>query len=65
MKKIIPAAFLIAATIFSSVAMLKIDGLEVEAKEDNNIFLEEVNKPEGSGYIYDGEDKINIPVQNR
>lgn len=62
MLKKIPTILLIVATIVSASVMMKIDSLQVYAKEEGNVFLQEVRKPDGSGYIFDCEDGINISV---
>ena len=64
MVKKLPTTLLLIATITSAFLMFKIDGLSAYAKEDKNVFLQEVRKPDGSGYIFDGEESINISVEN-
>lgn len=63
MVKKIPTVLLLVATIISASLMVKVDSLQVYAKEDKNVFLQEVRKPDGSGYIFEGEDGINISVE--
>lgn len=60
MKKNIPSIFLIVITIIFSATIMNIDKVPVNASTDNNIFLKEVRKPDGSGYIFDSGEEVNI-----
>lgn len=64
MIKKIPTILLIVATVVSASTMVKVNSLTAEAKQGTNIFLKEVRKPDGSGYIFDGEEGINISVDD-
>ncbi|MEG0371902.1 MAG: hypothetical protein RR645_06375, partial [Clostridium sp.] len=65
MKKL-STIFLLAVTIISGGLMVKINSLQAttQAISDKNVFLEEVRKPDGSGYIFGEEDGISISVDN-
>ena len=64
MIKKIPTILLLVATVVSASTMVKVNSLTAEAKQGTttNVFLKEVRKPDGSGYIFEGEESINISV---
>lgn len=64
MKKNIPSIFLIVVTIIFSATIMNIDKLPVKLSADNDIFLKEVRKPDGSGYIFDSEEEVNINISD-
>lgn len=65
-KKKIPALCLVIATMISIFTIVNIESVSVitnVARNSDDVFLKEVRKPDGSGYIFDNEDGINLSLE--
>lgn len=63
MKKKIPTLCIVVLTfifVFTISNMDNISSIANIAKGNEDVFLREVRKPDGSGYIFDSEDGINL-----
>lgn len=65
MRKNIPMICLIVATVISTALILNVDKVKLLASDQNsNVFLKEVRKPDGSGYIFDVDESLNLSIDD-